>query len=196
MSKVLDRKQLSAAAQKCLDEFFTANDEYKEFLDAVRAEHPELLEALASLTSRRNFAIDQAKRSLKESFEVLAAGDPNLGEAHVGEFTLTPKRQSSWDVSKFLEIAQQHNLYGQMLDDRIILRIEDATFDMEKARALGVVEDLVAKGVLAVTANHVVDGNAAQDKLDSDTFNLLRREAWKVRLLNISCQTPRQTSIV
>jgi len=191
MARVIRNSDLPENLQELLEEYADADEEMQTVITEAKEENPEMFEAISQAQANRNALIDRVKTALKEFVEEQARDDPDVVTCHFGDFRVTPKRQRGWDDKKFRDLADELGIYDECVEQRIIIPLEAATVNVDRARELDILSELIDDGVISLRYTFEIDGGRAEDLLSGEQFARLRSGAWEERLLNASCNAPK-----
>jgi len=187
-------EDLPETLQDDLEEFLTADADYKMMVESAKEDHPEMFKAIDQAHLDRDRRIEVLKEKLKNFVKEHAREDLTVGRCHFGPFEITPQRSRYWDVDAFLTLVDELGITEYCHDERIIIPIEDAHFNIARARKLGILEELIRQGVIALDVKYEVDGTKAEDTLQGNHFRDLRRAAWREEYKSASCKAPKPST--
>jgi len=175
-----------------LDNFRQVDDRLSAIIKTAKEENSEFFMELEALQVDRNGKMERVKTALKTYLKPVAEEDPTVGECRFGEFIVQPRRSRGWNIEKFLEAADDLGISEVLmnLDPPAIIPIAEHHFNEDRARELGLYQQLLDEGVVHATINFQVDGKAAEDTLEGELFMRLREMAWEETLSSLGCSTP------
>jgi len=109
------KNQLWADAQRAVDAFVSADEQYRETLAEIEAEMPEAFEELWDLLEKRNVAVVDARKKVRAA------------RAKMAPFRTQTRQSVIYDPDGFIQMAREAGQYEDLCDAGIIKTAIDAS---------------------------------------------------------------------